>query len=127
MVQNDSRIKDLRHSLHLFRKSPLAVIGLIIVLLFVLVAVLAPYIAPYGPQERDWYSMLKPPGGAHILGTDDTGGDLFSRIVWGSQISLRIGIMVVGSALILGAIIGAAERERQAAAGSVHRRQWSAS
>jgi peptide/nickel transport system permease protein len=106
MVQNDSRIKDLRHSVHLFRKSPLAVIGLIIVLLFVLVAVLAPYIAPYGPQERDWYSMLKPPGGAHILGTDDTGGDLFSRIIWGSQISLRIGVMVVGSALILGAIIG---------------------
>jgi peptide/nickel transport system permease protein len=106
LEKNDSRIRDLRHSVRLFRKSPLAVIGLIIVVLFVLMAFAAPYITPYGPEQRDWYSMLKPPGGTHILGTDDTGGDVFSRIIWGSQISLRIGIIVVGSAIVLGAIIG---------------------
>ncbi len=106
LENNDSRIKDLQYSARLFLKSPMAVLGLIIVLVFVLVAILAPFIAPYGGMERNWYNVLKAPSAAHLFGTDDMGGDVFSRIIWGSQISLEIGFVIVVSAIIVGSIIG---------------------
>lgn len=106
LEKNDSRIKDLRYSVKLFMKSPLAVLGLLIILFFVAVALFAPYIAPYGAMERNWYEIMKPPSAEHLFGTDDMGGDVFSRIIWGSQISLEVGFVVVISAVILGSIIG---------------------
>jgi peptide/nickel transport system permease protein len=104
--RNESRIQDWRHSAKLFRKSPLAILGLIIVIIFVLVAIFAPYIAPYGSQTRNWNEQLQPPSGEHLFGTDDLGGDVFSRIIWGAQISLYIGFLVVTTAIILGSVIG---------------------
>jgi len=106
MEYNESRIKEFRYSVRLFLKSPMTVIGLIIVLIFVLVAIFAPYLAPYGGMERNWYQVLKPPSDQHYFGTDDMGGDVYSRIIWGSQISLYIGIGIVMSAIIVGAIVG---------------------
>lgn len=103
---NDSRIKDLRHSARLFFKSPLAVLGLIIVLLFVTIAVLAPYIAPFSDTYKNWGETLLPPSSAHIFGTDDLGGDVFSRVIWGARVSVVIGVMVVVSAFIIGSVLG---------------------
>lgn len=106
LEKNDSRIKDLRYSIKLFFKSPMAVLGLLIVAIFVLVAILAPYIASYGGEQRDWYHTLNPPSLEHPFGTDDMGGDVFSRIIWGSRISLYIGFLVVITAVIIGAVVG---------------------
>lgn len=106
LEKNNSRIQDLRYSIKLFYKSPLAVIGFLIVAAFVLIAFLAPYIAPYGISTRDWYHTLNAPSWAHLFGTDDMGGDVFSRIIWGSRISLYIGFLVVFTAILLGSIVG---------------------
>jgi peptide/nickel transport system permease protein len=106
LEKNNSRIQDLRYSIKLFFKSPLAVLGLLIVAVFVLVALLAPYLAPYGAMHRDWYNMFNAPSIQHLFGTDDMGGDVFSRIIWGSRISLYIGFLVVITSVIVGAIIG---------------------
>ncbi len=106
LENNDSRIHDLQYSVKLFFKSPLAVLGLIIVLLFVLMAVIAPYIAPFSDVYRNWSDTLQPPGGEHLFGTDDMGGDVFSRVIWGSRISLSVGLMVVISAFLIGSVLG---------------------
>jgi len=106
LVKNDSRIKDLQYSIKLFSKSPLAVLGLFIILFFVFVAISAPYIAPYGDSQRNWYEIMKPPSATHFFGTDDMGGDVFSRIIWGSRVSLYVGFVVVLSAIVIGAIVG---------------------
>lgn len=106
LEKNEARIQDLRHSIKLFMKSPLAVIGFLIVVLFFVVAIFAPFIAPFGPTQMDWNNALKAPSITHLFGTDDNGGDVFSRIVWGSQISLRIGFIVVIIAVVLGSLVG---------------------
>lgn len=106
LEKNDSRVKDLRYSVRLFLKSPLAVLGLLIVAIFILVAIFAPNIAPYGGEVRNWYQILQPPSADHYFGTDDMGGDVYSRIIWGSRVSLYVGFMVVIVSIILGSIVG---------------------
>ena len=83
LEKNESRIQDWKYSVRLFAKSPLAMMGLAIVIVFFAVAILAPYIAPYGELYHDWYHVLQPPSAAHLFGTDDMGGDVFSRILIG--------------------------------------------
>jgi peptide/nickel transport system permease protein len=86
------------------RKS--AVLGLGIIALFVLVAVLAPLIAPYDPAQQGWTSIRKPPSPQHWFGTDESGRDLFSRVIWGARASLMAGVVSVSIALGLGVPIG---------------------
>lgn len=106
LEKNDSRIKEFRHSLKLFSKSPLAVIGLVIIVFFILVAIFAPFIAPYPNNWRDINNRELAPGGAHLLGTEGFGGDIYSMIIWGSRVSLSIGFAVVISAVVLGTLVG---------------------
>ncbi len=107
LEKNDSRIKELRHTVKLFSKSPMAVVGLVIIVLFVLVALLAPLIAPYPEGWRDPNIQQAPPGNAHMLGTEIFGGDILSMIIWGSRVSLSVGFAVVCSTVIFGTLIGA--------------------
>ncbi len=86
------------------RKS--AVLGLAVVALFVLVAVLAPLIAPYDPAQQGWTSIRKPPSLQHWFGTDESGRDVFSRVVFGARASLLAGVVSVSIALGLGVPIG---------------------
>lgn len=87
--------------------------GLIIISVFVLSALFAPWISPHNPVENSLYDQLKPPvwshGGAikNILGTDDLGRDIFSRIIWGARVSLTVGVVSVGIALVIGSLLGA--------------------
>ena len=106
LEKNDSRIKDLRYSARLFFKSPMAVLGLLIILMFVILALATPYIAPYGDNQRNWYEIMKPPSAQHWFGTDDMGGDVFSRVLWGSRVSLTVGFVVVFTAIVIGAVVG---------------------
>ena len=89
------------------RRSPLAMIGLVVVTILVIVAVFAGVIAPYGYAEQDLMAAFEPPSKAHIFGTDEFGRDIFSRIVYGSRISLEVGFIAVGIALFAGGFLGA--------------------
>ncbi|MFX1482321.1 MAG: ABC transporter permease [Promethearchaeota archaeon] len=102
------RAKETRYTLYLIRRSPLVVAGIIIIAVYVFMAFAAPYITPYGPTERDWYSTLNPPSAAHPWGTDQNGGDVYSMVIWATQIDLKIAVSVVAVALVFGALIGAA-------------------
>jgi peptide/nickel transport system permease protein len=90
----------------LVRNGP-ALIGLTIIAVFVLAALLAPVIAPYGSLERDGGQVFKPPSPAHLMGTDRQARDVFSRILFGAQISLLIGVVSVIMGVAMGGTIGA--------------------
>lgn len=89
-----------------------AVAGLIIISLFAFAAVFAPLISPYNPNENALYDQLKPPvwspEGAtkNLLGTDDMGRDMLSRLIYGARVSLTLGIVSVGIAFLFGSFLG---------------------
>ncbi len=89
-----------------WRRYGLASLGLAIVLAWVLIAVLAPVISPYGPNAVDVTIRLQPPSLAHWLGTDALGRDVFTRLLYGAQISLLTGFVVVVVSAIAGTLIG---------------------
>ena len=82
-----------------------AKLGLLIVSIFLLVAIFAPFLAPYDPNEMS-LNMMSAPSYQHLLGTDDLGRDLFSRIIWGTQVSLFVGFVTVAISLIVGVFLG---------------------
>jgi peptide/nickel transport system permease protein len=86
------------------RKS--AVLGLVIIVLLVLIAVGAPWIAPYDPAQQGWTAVRNPPSLQHWFGTDESGRDLFSRVIFGARASLLAGVVAVSIALGLGVPIG---------------------
>ncbi len=90
----------------LLRNGP-ALIGLTIIVIFVLAAVLAPVIAPYEALQRDAGQVFKPPTVTHLMGTDRQARDVFSRILFGSQISLLVGVVSVIMGVAMGGTIGA--------------------
>lgn len=90
-----------------------AVAGLLVITLFVLTAILAPFLSPHNPVEASLYDQIKPPiwaeGGTwtNILGTDDLGRDILSRLVYGARVSLLVALATVGIAVFFGSILGA--------------------
>jgi peptide/nickel transport system permease protein len=90
-----------------FIRNHLAVGGAIVVSSLVITALLAPLIAPYDPSFIDSEHVLSPPSRAHLLGTDQLGRDVLSRIIWGGRISLLVGFVAVGITIAIGAILGA--------------------
>jgi peptide/nickel transport system permease protein len=80
--------------------------GLGISALVVLCALFAGLIAPYDPNVQDYLALTEPPSAAHLLGTDDLGRDVLSRIIYGSRVSLQVGIIAVGIAVGLGVTLG---------------------
>jgi len=92
--------------LRILREQPLAVVGGAIVLLLLLVGIFANIIAPYGMNEMVLADRLSPPSAAHILGTDQLGRDLFSRIVYGARISMYVGLGAPAIALVLSTVMG---------------------
>ena len=87
-------------------RNKLALFGLIIIIGLAVVAILAPFIAPYDPGFIDTKERLFAPSIEHPFGTDQLGRDVFSRMVYGSRISLIIGFVAVGIAVLIGIIIG---------------------
>jgi len=89
----------------LLRKPP-AVAGGVIVMLLIVVAVTAPYLVPYDPIAQDLGNSLLPPSAAHLAGTDVHGRDIFSRILYGAGISLRIGFLGMSLGCVIGVTMG---------------------
>jgi peptide/nickel transport system permease protein len=94
-------------ALRRLRRNKPALIGLAFISVFVLGAVLAPFIAPYGPTVGALANGQQGPSAAHIMGTDLLGRDEFSRILYGAQISLTVGVVAVFFGLVGGTLIGA--------------------
>lgn len=106
---NEYRIKEARYSLYQIRKSPLFMIGIIIASTLIFCAIFAPYLVPYPEDVVDKVHIkdsFKPPSNEHLFGTDSMGRDIFSRIIYGSRISLRVGIIVVILSLAIGVPLG---------------------
>lgn len=87
-------------------RARLAGVGLFIVVGFTLAALLAPIIAPYSPTKQKVTNALKPPSAENLLGTDELGRDILSRVIYGGQASLQVGIVAVGFAMIVGITLG---------------------
>src|SRR5687768_16420751 len=85
----------------------LTIIGFIIVAILVIVALFAPWIAPYDISETNLTIRYLPPSAEHWFGTDSTGRDIFSRVVFGTRISLQVGIVVVAVSALIGTVMGA--------------------
>jgi peptide/nickel transport system permease protein len=90
-----------------FRKNPLSVVGLAVIVILASIALVAPLLSPYDPRAIDVYNVLSPPTLSHPLGTDELGRDVLSRMMWGSRVSLKVGLIAVGIALLIGTIFGA--------------------
>jgi peptide/nickel transport system permease protein len=89
-----------------FAKNRLALLGLTLFSVILFVAVLAPWVAPYSPIKTNFTSYLQPPSPRHILGTDELGRDVLSRIIFGSRASLEAGVISVGLAVSVGVPLG---------------------
>ena len=90
-----------------FLKNGMAVAGCLVVLALFAVSLLAPWIAPYDPNAIDLTQVLAGPSAAHPFGTDQLGRDVLSRMIWGARISLKVGFVATGIAILIGAILGA--------------------
>ncbi len=89
------------------KRNKLAVLGAFVLLLLVLTALFAPLIAPYDYAEQKLVDAFKEPSRAHWLGTDFLGRDILSRLIYGAQISLQVGILAVALSMLLGGSLGA--------------------
>jgi ABC-type dipeptide/oligopeptide/nickel transport system permease subunit len=98
---------EFAHVVRVFFRHKLGVAGLVMLIVFAGAAALAPVVAPRDPYEMDLASPFLPPGSpGYILGTDNYGRDILSRLIHGSRISLLIGIVVVSIATVIGSILG---------------------
>ena len=89
------------------KKNKMAMFCAIIVILLVLIAIFAPMIAPYDPDVQDYASILQSPSKAHLLGTDEYGRDILSRIIYGTRVSLSVGLLAQVLATLIGVTLGA--------------------
>jgi len=89
-------------------KNKLALLGGIVVVILFIVSIFAPVLSPYDPDTVNVKEILTAPGRLHPLGTDELGRDVLSRMIWGSRISLKVGFVAVGIAVLIGIIVGAA-------------------
>ena len=100
------RVRTRRRALMRLRRRPLAVAGLVVATLFVLVALFAPLVAPYDPAATNFSAVLQPPSSEHIMGTDDLGRDVFSRVVYGARASLEAGVLATLLAMVIAVPLG---------------------
>ena len=105
-IRTEGRSRGWRFTFHLAWKNPLMVVGLTIVCVLLLMAIFAPLLSPHDPFKINPPQRLKPPSAAHLFGTDVAGRDMLSRIVYGSRITLQIGITVIILALLIGYAFG---------------------
>ena len=99
-------MSDRRRLWRTFQNNKTAVAGSFLAVLLVLVALFAGWISPYDPLEQNVFHRVKPPERSHLLGTDEYGRDVLSRVIWGAQISLTVGLLSVILGMVLGTSLG---------------------
>ena len=90
-----------------FSKNKIALAGSCVVILLFIISILAPWLAPYDPNQINLKLVLSSPSGSHLCGTDQLGRDVLSRMIWGARISLKVGFVATGIAILIGAVLGA--------------------
>jgi len=101
------RVNELKRFLRVFLGRPLVVFGMVMILIFLIIAIFATQIAPYDPLQTNLPEALQKPSGQHLLGTDSIGRDTLSRLIYGTRISLIVGVLVVAIAGTFGVVLGA--------------------
>jgi len=104
--RHSSEVSDVKETIYLIKKSPLTMIGLAIILILVTIAIFAPYVAPHNPVTMHLDKRLAPPSKDHLLGTDELGRDILSRIIYGAGVALKIMLIVLAIDLPLGILLG---------------------
>ncbi|MEP7199547.1 MAG: ABC transporter permease [Chloroflexota bacterium] len=105
-TQSVRRARDLRRDVwRQLSHHPVGAAGLALVSLFILLAIFAPLVSPFDPIAQPAKRLL-PPNGQYLFGTDEFGRDILSRIIFGSRVSLQVGIISVGIALLVGGTVG---------------------
>ena len=99
-------VRERRRVWHLLLRNRMALSGAAVVLVWVVVALLAPVIAPYDPIDQEVRQRLQGPSAAHLLGVDELGRDVFSRVLYGGRVSLPVAAVVVVVATIFGTLYG---------------------
>ncbi len=102
----EARKRYLKDSLTLWRRNHLMVVGTSVIVFLVLAAILAPLLATHDPYEQILADRLFPPSAEHFFGTDNLGRDIYSRVVFGSRVTLAIAILVAAISAPLGLMIG---------------------
>lgn len=90
----------------IFRNSPRTAIGAIVLVVIVVAALFADQVSPYPPNQQNLRNRLQPPSAENLLGTDNFGRDVMSRIIYGGRVSLQVGFISVGIALAIGGLLG---------------------
>jgi peptide/nickel transport system permease protein len=104
--ESPARASEWRRFRRVFLSRKIVIFGLFILCLLVIAAAFAPWLAPYDPYTPDLRSVQQPPSSAHILGTDSTGRDTLSRLIYGSRTTLLVGFATTAFGAILGMILG---------------------
>ena len=105
-AQDKQKLKQKEKNMKKIFQNKMALCALITILLISLIAIFAPFIAKYDPAAQDLSQRLAAPSAAHLLGTDDLGRDVFSRMVYGARVSISVGFFAVIITLIIGVILG---------------------
>ncbi|MEA2324469.1 MAG: peptide/nickel transport system permease protein [Solirubrobacteraceae bacterium] len=100
------RVRTRRRMLLRLGRRPMAVAGLSVATVFVVAAILAPLVAPYDPADTNFGSVLQGPSASHVMGTDDLGRDVFSRVVFGARASLEAGVLATLLAMVVAVPLG---------------------
>ena len=103
-IGEEERFWDLMR--RMARENRTAVASFVVIVLMVLAAILAPVLTPYAETDMDLLNRLAPPSAAHLLGTDEGGRDVLTRLLYGSRVSLMVGILPTLLSMILGALLG---------------------
>lgn len=106
LIGDSTALRRFQNMSRRYARSRTAVAGLIITGVIILLAIFAPVIAPYDPYAVDAANTLQGPSREHLMGTDDIGRDLLSRVIYGSRVSLYVGLISIGIASVVGVILG---------------------
>ncbi len=107
MEQNNNGLSLMKEKIGLMmRQNKMAVFSALVILIIVIMAIFAPVFAPYDQTKQDLVNRLISPSFQHILGTDDLGRDIFSRMLYGARVSLSIGLFPTIASMLIGTVLG---------------------
>jgi peptide/nickel transport system permease protein len=107
--RNQSTIRQMKLYIHTFRRNSSAMLGLGIVIVFLITAAIGPWVVPYPEDAQGTIHLeikLLPPSAAHWFGTDEVGDDVLTRVIIGARVSLKIGLIITGIAILIGVPLG---------------------
>lgn len=100
------RVNEFRRFLRVFFSRPVVIFGAVIILVLIICALIPQWIAPYDPIKQDMMNTLQEPNSKHLLGTDQFGRDLLSRIIHGARTAVLVGVVALSIAAVIGMVLG---------------------